>query len=170
MGMKSPCLLAAALFCAVVCQAALPTATISIANSSTPAAEAPAVNYSVRLEWRDAKNGTNGLQVVTGEGSFSLDTIAGNAKIGDAEIPITVKFHGSLSVLDDNQARLQLYLGRTVPYSTSTTGGPNGKGMGSYSQMNVGLESHFIITFGKPLVIQVDDNGEVSILVKRLDK
>jgi hypothetical protein len=31
----------------------------------------------------------------------------------------------------------------------------------------VGLQSTFIITFGKPLAIQTDDNGTVSILVKR---
>jgi hypothetical protein len=31
----------------------------------------------------------------------------------------------------------------------------------------VGLQSTFAVTFGKPLVIQTDDNGEVTLLVIR---
>ena len=61
-----------------------------------------------------------------------------------------------------------IFLGRTVPYVTSTFN--NGSAMGassSYSQMSVGLNASFVVTFGKPLVIQVDDNGEVSVLVTR---
>jgi hypothetical protein len=33
----------------------------------------------------------------------------------------------------------------------------------------VGLDSAFVVTFGRPLVIQVDDSEEVSVLVIRED-
>jgi hypothetical protein len=35
--------------------------------------------------------------------------------------------------------------------------------------MSVGLNSTFVVTFGEPLVIQVDDSGKVSILVARAE-
>jgi hypothetical protein len=31
----------------------------------------------------------------------------------------------------------------------------------------VGLESSFVVTYGKSLVVQSDDSGEVSVLVTR---
>ena len=124
------------------------------------------VNYVIRVEWKDAKKGTNALQIVTTEGSFNLDTVSSAVKINNAEVPTTVKVSGSLAELSPEKGRLQLFLGRTVPYVTSTF---NGSGGGSsYSQLSVGLNSNFVVAFGKPLVIQADDNGEVTILVKRM--
>ena len=35
--------------------------------------------------------------------------------------------------------------------------------------MNVGLQSTFVVKFGKPVVIQTDENGEISVLVKRIE-
>ena len=169
-GMKSSCLLAMALFCAVACHAAPPTIAPASPAAAAPATDAQTVNYTVRVEWKDAKKGTNSLQLVTCDGSFSLDTISGSTTLGEMEIPNTVKLHGTLTALDAGQGRLQLFLGRTIPYPTSSNAGPNGKAFNSYSQLSVGLESHFIVTFGKPLVIQADDNGEVFILVKRQDQ
>jgi len=61
-----------------------------------------------------------------------------------------------------------LFLGRTVPYVTGSFSGPGGGS--SYSQLSVGLNSNFMVTFGKPLVIQADDNGEVTLLVKRMEE
>lgn len=125
----------------------------------------PAVNYVIRVEWKDAKKGTNALQIVTTEGSFQLDTVSGAVKINNADVPTTVKVSGSLVEVSPEKGRLQLFPGRTVPYVTSTF---NGSGGGSsYSQLSVGLNSNFVVTFGKPLVIQADDNGEVILLVKR---
>jgi hypothetical protein len=34
--------------------------------------------------------------------------------------------------------------------------------------MSVGLQSTFIVTFGKPAVIQNDENGQITALVKRM--
>jgi hypothetical protein len=34
--------------------------------------------------------------------------------------------------------------------------------------MSVGLQSTFIVKFGKPAVIQTDENGQISVLVKRI--
>jgi len=127
----------------------------------------PAVNYVIRVEWKDAKKGTNALQIVTTEGSFQLDTISGAVKINNSDVPTTVKVSGSLTELSPEKGRLQLFLGRTVPYVTSTFSGVGGGS--SYSQLSVGLNSNFVVTFGKPLLIQADDNGEVSILVKRME-
>ena len=127
----------------------------------------PAVNYVIRVEWKDAKRGTNALQIVTIEGSFQLDTVSGAVKVNNADVPTTVKLSGSLVELNPEKGRLQLFLGRTVPYVTGSFSGPGGGS--SYSQLSVGLNSNFVVTFGKPLVIQADDNGEVTLLVKRME-
>ncbi len=134
-----------------------------------PSSAAPAkdpVNYLIRVEWKGGKDDPKFLEVLTGEGQFQLDTIQKNSvKINDSDIPVTLKFTGTLSAINDDKGRLQLFLGRTVPYVTGTSG-PSG--YSSYSQMSVGLESSFIVTFGKPVVIQNDENGEISVLVKRM--
>jgi hypothetical protein len=52
-----------------------------------------------------------------------------------------------------------------VPYVTSS--GP--QKVSSYSQLSVGLNSRFVVTFGKPLVVQSENSGTVTILVKRMD-
>ncbi len=140
----------------------------SITNSSgsqQPAVVKDAVNYTIRVEWKDAKKGTNSLQLVTSEGHFELDTLSGTTKITGADVPSTVKLTGAITELNGEKARFQLFLGRTVPYVTGGFSGPGGGS--SYSQMSVGLQSAFVVTFGKPLIIQTDDNGTVSILVKR---
>jgi hypothetical protein len=78
-----------------------------------------------------------------------------------------VKLSGSLTSIDENQGRMQLFIGRTVPYVTSSFTGAGGKNSSSYSQLSVGLQSSFVVTYGEPLRIQSDDNGEVILLVKR---
>ena len=125
------------------------------------------VNFVVRVEWKDVKGTTNFLQVLTAEGNFSLNTLlADRVKINNSDIPITVTLKGDLRVLNPEKGQLNLFLGRTVPYVTSTYG--SGKeASSSYQQLQVGLSSTFAVTFGRPLVIQSDQREEVSILVKR---
>ena len=159
--MKLPHLLVIVWLCAVMCHAAPPVIGTPPAITNVPA------NYVIRVEWKDAKKSVNSLQLVTGEGTFELDTISGSAKIDAREIPVTVKLSGTLTTLNPGQGRLQLFLGRTVPYVTGTFAGSGGGASSSYSQMQVGLQSTFVVTYGKPLVIQADANGEVSILVMR---
>lgn len=126
------------------------------------------VNYLIRVEWKEPKGDPKFLEVLTTDGSFSLDTMQkASVKINNNDIPVTLKFSGSLNTLSDEQGRLQLFLGRTVPYVTGTYG--NGMGSSSsYSQLSVGLQSTFIVTFGKAIVIQNDENGQISLLVKRM--
>ena len=150
-------LLGAATLPAVLCQGAPPAA---------PAATRDSVNYVVRVQWKDARGITNHLQVLTTDGTFSLDTMQPGVKINDADVPATLRLKGTLNVLSPEKGRLELFLGRTVPYVTSTSTGPGGKSS-SYQQLQVGLSSSFVVTFGKPLVIQSDANEEVSILVRR---
>jgi hypothetical protein len=136
-----------------------------------PPAVAPVkepVNYLIRVEWKEPRSDPKFLEVLTTDGSFSLDTIQKNSvKINNNDIPVTLRFSGSLNALSDEQGRLQLFLGRNVPYVTSTFGSGPAAGA-SYSQLNVGLQSAFIVTFGKKVVIQNDENGEISVLVKRM--
>ena len=166
--MNSICLLAFSLLLAVTCRADPPVT--SAIGSTPPAVAKEAVNYTIRVEWKDAKKGKSSLQIVTTEGRFELDTLSGATKINDAEVPNTVKLSGTLTDLDPERARFQLFLGRTVPYVTGSYLGSGGGKSSSYSQLSVGLDCTFIATFGKPLVIQTDDNGTVSILVTRGDK
>ena len=104
--------------------------------------------------------------MLTTEGVFQLDTIQKNSvKINNQDIPITLKFTGTLTALDGDTGKLQLFLGRTVPYVTGSFG--NGLSQSSsYSQLSVGLQSAFIVHFGKPETIQTDENGRISVLVK----
>ncbi len=137
-----------------------------------PPAVAPVkepVNYLIRVEWKEPKGDPKSLEVLTTEGQFELDTIQKNSvKINNNDVPVTLKFTGTLNALNDEKGRLQLFLGRTVPYVTGTIGsGPSASS--SYSQMSVGLESTFVVKFGKPVVIQTDENGEISVLVKRME-
>jgi hypothetical protein len=150
-------------FMVVACQADPP-----IANppGSQAAVAKEAVNYSIRVDWKDAKKGASSIQLVTSEGNFQLDTVSGSVKIDEMDVPTTVKLTGTITELSPQKGRLQLFLGRTVPYVTSSYAGPAGKNSSSYSQLSVGLQSTFIVIFGKPLIVQTDDNGTVSILVK----
>jgi hypothetical protein len=166
--MKSVSFVVIILFIAVTCQADLPmthppglspTAVTNQGNND-------AVNYTIRVEWKDAKKGASSIQLETTEGQFELDTLSGTTKINDTDIPNTIKLNGTLTELSTEKGRLALFLGRTVPYVSSTYAGNSS----SYAQLSVGLQSTFIVTFGKPLIIQTDDNGTVSILVKREDK
>lgn len=88
--------------------------------------------------------------------------------INRLEIPTTLRFEGTLTALDDNKGRLQLFLGRTVQYITGSYGsGPSASS--SYSQMSVGLDSTFLVKFGKPAIIQNDESSQISVLVKRVE-
>jgi hypothetical protein len=138
-------------------------------SGSSPTVTKDAVNYTIRVEWKDAKKGVSSIQLETTEGQFELDTLSGTTKINDSEVPNTIKLNGTLTELSTEKGRLQLFLGRTIPYITSTYAGSAGMESSSYSQLSVGLQSTFIVTFGKPLIVQTDDNGTVSILVKRED-
>jgi hypothetical protein len=123
------------------------------------------VNYVIKVVTKDAKGDTSSLQVTTIEGSFELDTLQKNSvKINNTDIPTTLKMSGTLTTINEQKGRLKLFLGRTVPYVTSSF---NNGASSSYSQLSVGLDSAFVVTFGKPLVIQEDDSGEVSVLVTR---
>jgi hypothetical protein len=136
-----------------------------------PPAVAPArepVNYLIRIEWKEPKGDPRFLEVLTTDGSFGLDTIQKNSvKINNNDIPVTLKLSGSLSTISDNEGRLQLFLGRTVPYVTGTYGSGPSAGS-SYQQLSVGLQSTFMVIFGKPVVIQNDENGQITALVKRM--
>jgi hypothetical protein len=141
-----------------------------IVNSSASSADTNApVNYVIKVQAKDGKGNISSLQVTTVAGSFELDTLQkASVKINNADIPTTLKMSGTLTPMNEQKGLLKLFLGRTVPYVTSTIN--NGSAMGAsstYSQMSVGLNSAFVVTFGKPLVVQVDDSGEVSVLVTR---
>ena len=167
--MKTFATLAAALFVACACQAQpTPLPPRPGLPPGAPAASAAArdsANYLIHVEWKDAKGATNSLEVLTTEGSVQLDSIQKNsAKINNNDVPVTLKLNASLTVLGDDKGRLQMFLGRTVPYVTGS--GPNG--ISSYSQMSVGLQSTFIVTFDKPEMIQNDENAIITVLVRRM--
>lgn len=171
--MKTCSLILVALLAAFACQSqptpGLPApAHPTIPPPVAPAVAAPArepVNYLIRVEWKTPEGEPKAMEVVTTEGRVQLDSLQKNSvKINNNEVPITLRFNGTLNVINNDKGRLQLFLGRTVPYVTGSS--PNG--MSNYQQMSVGLDSTFVVTFGKPLVIQTDENGQITVLVKRL--
>lgn len=124
-------------------------------------------NYIITVKWADPKHQTNSIQLLTAEGTFTLDTIQGSVRIDDNDIPTTVSVTGTITPVNSQKGTLKLFLGRTVPYVTSTYSPGGGKSSSSYQQMRVGLNATFTVRFGSPVVIQSDENGEVSIVVKR---
>ena len=132
-----------------------------------PAApEKEPANYIVTVKWSDTKAGTNFLQVLTTPGSFNLDAMQATVRVGNNNVPTTVSFKGTLTEINADKVNVQVFLGRTVPYVTGTYNGPSGANS-SYQQMRVGLDSHFVVTLGKPAVIQSDESGSVTLSVKR---
>lgn len=146
----------------------MPARPPALAVPGAPAAAADAVspaNYLVRVEWKESKADPKFLEVLTTDGNFDIDTIQKESvKINNADVPITLKCNGTLTPLDDKRGRFKLFIGRTVPYVTSSFAG----GGSSYQQLSVGLQSTFIVEFGKSQVIQSDENGKISVLVKRI--
>lgn len=158
------------LFAAVLMTAVTVTAqfTPSTPVKTPPVAPKSQFNYLLQVEWK-TKGETNAVKVLTTEGQFNLDSILANkVKINNNEIPITLRLSGTLTVLSpDTKGQLTLFLGRTVPYVTGVSTGPSGTTTSSYQQMQAGLNSTYIVTFGKPLLIQSDNHEEVTILVSR---
>jgi hypothetical protein len=160
------------LFVAGLCQAqpnsprpSLPLTPLPGSPPALPTAAKDPVNYRVRIEWKDAKSDATYLEVLTTEGHVEFDGLQKNSvKINNNDVPVTLKLSGTLNVLTEETARLQLFLGRTVPYVT----GSGSSSISSYSQISVGLQSTFIVKFGKPVAIQNDENGTITVLVKRL--
>jgi len=141
-------------------------------SASTPMAQPPftnSSNYAIQVQWRTSKAETNTLKLLTMEGQFSLDTVQTNrVKINGNEIPVTLRLSGTLMVLSPEKGRLSLFLGRTVPYVTGVNVG-GGATSSTYQQMQAGLNSTYMVTFGRPMVIQSDGNEEVTLLVTRLE-
>ena len=139
---------------------------------STPMAQPPSTNtsnYAIQVQWKTSKGETNTLRLLTTEGQFSLDSVQTNrVKLNNNEIPVTLRFSGALTVLSPEKGRLNLFLGRTVPYVTGVNVG-GGATSATYQQMQAGLNATYFVTFGKPLVIQSDDNEQVTLVVIRMD-
>ena len=174
--MKKLPLILAALFVAVACQSqpvpgapAMQPRLQPLPPPAAPpvvvAAKEPA-NYLIRVEWKTSEGDPKSMEVLTTEGHVELNTLQKNTvKINNNEVPVTLRFSGTLNALNNEKGRLQLFLGRTVPYVT----GSSPTGASSYQQMSVGLDSTFVVTFGKPIVIQTDENGQITVLVKRVE-
>jgi expansin (peptidoglycan-binding protein) len=146
----------------------LPNRPLRAPEPPHAAPEKEPVNYVVTVKWSDVKAGTNFLQVLTTPGSFNLDAMQATVRVGNNDVPTTVSFKGTLTEINTDKVNVQVFLGRTVPYVTGTyTGGASGATSSSYQQMRVGLDSHFVVTLGKAVVIQSDQNGEVTLSVKR---
>ncbi len=120
--MKTCPLIIAALLVAFVCHSQPPPGPprpFVPPQGAPPPVAAPArdpVNYLIRVEWKDPKADPKSLEVLTTEGNFELDTIQKNSvKINNNDVPVTLKFNGTLRELSAGKGRLQLFLGRTVP-------------------------------------------------------
>ncbi len=123
------------------------------------------VNYVLRVDWKSNVGGSNIIQLLTSEGAFKLNTSQpGAVQVNDAELPVSVTVDGTLTALSSQQGQVHLFLGRSVPYVTRGAGPP---GTSSIQQRQEGLTLTFLVTFGQPVLVQKDGNGEVSVLVER---
>lgn len=146
------------------CLASLSAERAPRSSGPLSASENP-VNYILRVSWKSNNGGTNAIQLLTTEGTFKLNTSQpSGVKLGDTEVPISVSVDGTLKALGAEHGELQLFLGRSVPYVTHGGGTP---GTSSIQQRQEGLTLTFLVTFGQPVLVQKDGNGEVSVLVER---
>ncbi len=123
---------------------------------------APA-NYVVRVEWKETNGNSGSIEILTGEGNFQLSSsLPGTGKSEEAAWQIPVTLNGNLKVLNSERGQLQLFLGRSIPYTVSGPGQSR-----SLQQRQEGLTVTFFVTFGKQVVAQKDANGEVFVLVKQ---
>ena len=123
---------------------------------------APA-NYLVRVEWKETGGNGGSIEVLTGEGNFQLSSsLPGTGKSDEAGLQIPVTLNGNLKVINSDKGQLQLFLGRSIPYTVSSPGQ-----LRSIQQRQEGLTVTFFVTFGKQVVAQKDGNGEVFVLVKQ---
>jgi hypothetical protein len=141
-------------------------------SPSTPMA-APAftntANYAIQIQWRTSKSETNFLRVLTSDGLFNFDTVQTNrVKVNNNELPVSMHCSGMLLVMGPEKARLNLALGRNVPYVTGVNVG-GGATASTYQQLQAGLNATYVVTFGKPMVIQSDGNEEITLLVTKLE-
>ena len=150
---------------------AAPLAPVPATAPQPPALKADAVNYIISVQWKDAQGLTNLLQVVTVEGDFKMYTAQRHSvKINNSDVPVIITFSGHLAVLSPEKGQLYLLLGKKEPFVTGTSvAGRTNAPVSSYQYCDIGLNSTVVVTFGKPLVIQTDENGEMSLLVKRED-
>ena len=171
--MKTLHLLIVATLWVIACRAEPPPApqpagTSPRTTSPTTTKTSEPANYIISVQWKDTKLGSSYLQVMTSEGSFNADALEHSTMKTDGPgIPTTIKLSGTFTVLSPEKGRLKVFIGRTLTYTTGTSKGAAGTSAPSYQQLSVGLDSTLIVTFGKPLVIQGDQNGQISILVKR---
>jgi len=169
-GMKSLPLLAFSLLLTLVChgQVIYPQAPSPSTPMSLPVFTNIS-NYAIQIQWKTSKTETNFLRVLTSEGLFSLDTVQTNrVKVNNNEIPVTLHLSGTLTVTSPQKGRLNLFLGRNVPYVTGVNIG-GGTTASTYQQLQAGLNATYVITFGKPMVIQSDGNEEITLLVTLLE-
>ncbi len=132
-------------------------------SSSEEMTNAPS-NYLVRVEWRDTSSPTGAVEVLTGEGQFQVSSsLPGSAASGEPGLLIPITLNGTLKVLNPEQGRFELFIGRSVPYSVSSPG----QKMSSIQQRQEGMTVTFYVTFGKPVIARRDATGEVSVLVKK---
>jgi len=132
--------------------------------------KADAVNYSVRVQWKDAKGATNSFQIAIAEGDFKMDAFQSQSvRINKSDVPVMVTLSGRLTVLSPEKGQLYLALGKKIPVVVNTTERGTNSPISSYQYCDFGLKSTVVVTFGKPMLIQADENGEVSLLVQRED-
>ncbi len=179
--MKATLLTVLAVLCALTTTFAQPVGQLPpvrrLAGSPPPGPplDAESVNYQIRVQWKEAGGGSNLLLIVTAEGNFKVNTAQlGKVKINNSDMPITLNLSGDLELLSADKARLRIFLGRILPYATGTVtmtpGGMMPVGANStYQQLQLGLDSNVVVTFGKPLVIQADEREEITLTVNRLD-
>jgi hypothetical protein len=168
--MKFLPLLALNLLAGLACQAqAIYPPPPSASAPLAPPAFTNTSNFAIQVQWRTSRAETNSLKLLTTEGQFSLDSVQTNrVKINNNEIPVTLRFSGALMVMSPEKGRLNLFLGRTVPYVTGVNVA-SGSTSSTYQQMQTGLNATYIVTFGKPIVIQSDGNEEITLLVTKLE-
>jgi hypothetical protein len=130
--------------------------------------EVPKTNYRIRVEIREGKDAPMEINVVTSEGKVRTQMI--NPKrtvIDDREVPSSLDLTATLNPLEEDKCQLTLFLGRSVPYATGRTSGPEGKGYSQYQQMQLGLDTTVILQVGKSLVIQSDPTQQIKVTLEK---
>jgi len=109
------------------------------------------------------------ISLVTADQKFSYQGLGKGAVIDGNALPTTITFEGELSKETDDSIFLEYFLGRTMPYpTTSHHGSSTGTSFSTIQQLQVGIKNGATFQFGKPLKVVKSSGEKISITISKM--
>lgn len=133
-----------------------------------PAAEAPQINYRIRLSVQEGREPAAEWTMVLCEGKIRGQFVQPKrVVIDDREIPTTMSFTGVLTPAASGRHLLNFNLGRTFPYVTGKSSF-GGNSQSQYQQMSIAFDTSVLLRVGKPVCVQSDPSSQITVALEEL--